>query len=71
MKMKPQTFMNSKIITPLLTDDKPELWIFGYGSLIWFPGFNYEISIKGSLAGYSRRFYQGNTTYRGTEEKVS
>ena len=46
------------------------LWVFGYGSLCWFPGFEFGDSVLGHIEGYSRRFWQGNTTHRGTEEKV-
>lgn len=47
------------------------VWIFGYGSLCWYPGFEYEKCITGYIRGYVRRFWQGNTTHRGTLEKVS
>lgn len=50
---------------------EPSLWIFGYGSLIWNPGFKFAESIKAKLPGYSRRFFQGNTNWRGTPELVS
>ncbi|KAI4499914.1 hypothetical protein M0802_004784 [Mischocyttarus mexicanus] len=45
------------------------LWIFGYGSLCWNPGFEYCKSTTGFVKGYARRFWQGNTTHRGTTEK--
>ncbi|XP_032680455.1 putative glutathione-specific gamma-glutamylcyclotransferase 2 [Odontomachus brunneus] len=45
------------------------LWVFGYGSLCWYPGFSYSKSITGYIKGYKRRFWQGNTTHRGTVEK--
>ncbi|GBP28920.1 Glutathione-specific gamma-glutamylcyclotransferase 1 [Eumeta japonica] len=48
---------------------KEPLWIFGYGSLCWNPGFQYEESLTGYIRGFSRRFWQGNTTHRGTETK--
>lgn len=49
---------------------KPEfIWIFGYGSLCWNPGFEFLHSMTGYVKGYSRRFWQGNTTHRGTEAK--
>lgn len=47
------------------------LWVFGYGSLCWYPGFSYSKSITGYIKGFKRRFWQGNTTHRGTVEKVS
>lgn len=68
--MKSISLMNAYVAS-LLQDDKPLIWIFGYGSLMWHPGFKYETMTKGCLEGYSRKFYQGNTTYRGTDELVS
>ncbi|XP_067617067.1 glutathione-specific gamma-glutamylcyclotransferase 1 [Eurosta solidaginis] len=47
----------------------PHCWIFGYGSLCWYPGFEYSKCITGYIKGYVRRFWQGNTTHRGTDEK--
>lgn len=47
-----------------------ELWVFAYGSLCWKPGFNFQKAVVGYVQGYSRKFWQGNTTHRGTQEKV-
>jgi len=41
------------------------LAVFGYGSLIWHPGFQYAKKESGSINGYERRFWQGNVTHRG------
>ncbi|KAJ7562138.1 hypothetical protein O6H91_03G056000 [Diphasiastrum complanatum] len=44
------------------------LWIFGYGSLVWKAGFEYEEQIVGFIRDYRRVFYQGNTDHRGSPE---
>jgi len=64
-------FVSSLLRSLVKSEDsqKPSIWIFGYGSLIWNPGFEYEHQMKARLRGYSRRFYQGNTTYRGTVDQ--
>ena len=51
-------------------DHSNSLWVFGYGSLCWRPGFEFGDSVIGHIQGFSRKFWQGNTTHRGTPEKV-
>jgi hypothetical protein len=35
------------------------LWVFGYGSLVWKAGFEYDKRIIGYIKGYRRVFHQG------------
>ena len=42
-----------------------KVWIFGYGSLIWNPGFAFEQRQGGYIRGWARRFYQGSPDHRG------
>lgn len=43
-------------------------WVFGYGSLLWDPGFHPAETAKARLAGFARSFCLRSTRYRGTED---
>lgn len=45
-----------------------DLWVFGYGSLMWNPGFSFAAKAKAVLPGYVRRFCLDSITYRGTPD---
>lgn len=48
------------------TDD---FWVFGYGSLMWRPGFAYRAALPARLAGYHRAFCIYSQHYRGTPDR--
>ena len=50
----------------LQKEKRADVWIFGYGSLIWNPGFTFKKRQVGFIQGWSRRFYQGSIDHRGT-----
>lgn len=43
------------------------MWVFGYGSLIWNPGFAFDAREIARLDGYSRSFCMRSIHHRGTE----
>lgn len=43
------------------------LWVFGYGSLMWNPGFAYEDRVLATLPGYARTFCMRSIHHRGTD----
>jgi len=45
-----------------------ELWVFGYGSLIWNPGFPVAERHIARLTGYRRSFCMRSIHYRGTSD---
>lgn len=48
---------------------KGDLWIFGYGSLMWSPGFSFRQKAPGRVHGYHRALCILSTRYRGTRRK--
>ena len=44
------------------------MWVFGYGSLLWNPGFRYSRKEIARLDGYRRSFSMRSIHHRGTAE---
>jgi len=44
------------------------MWVFGYGSLLWNPGFDVAEQVKARLTGYARSFCMRSIHHRGTDE---
>lgn len=60
-------------LTPLCRGERPvpgeSYWVFGYGSLMWRPGFAFEEAHDAVLKGYSRSFCIYSFHHRGTPER--
>ncbi|MEL6889163.1 MAG: gamma-glutamylcyclotransferase [Pseudomonadota bacterium] len=44
-----------------------EMWVFGYGSLLWNPGFDVAETVRATLGGYHRSFCMRSIHHRGSE----
>ena len=45
-----------------------DFWVFGYGSLIWRPGFAHVETRRATLYGYRRALCVRSFVHRGTPE---
>lgn len=45
-----------------------DLWVFGYGSLMWRPGFDHKGIVEAQLFGYHRAFCVTSVVHRGTRD---
>ncbi|MGL4975306.1 MAG: gamma-glutamylcyclotransferase [Bosea sp. (in: a-proteobacteria)] len=48
---------------------RDDLWVFGYGSLMWNPGFPFEARAMAHLHGYHRSLCVFSHFHRGTPER--
>lgn len=49
-------------------DRQRPLWVFGYGSLVWKPEFEFEAREPARIRGYHRRLCLRSVLYRGTHD---
>jgi glutathione-specific gamma-glutamylcyclotransferase len=49
--------------------DMGEFWVFGYGSLMWRPGFEHAEQMRAKISGYRRSLCIVSQVHRGTPEK--
>jgi len=52
-----------------MASEPSSFWVFGYGSLIWRPGFVFERAERALLRGVHRRLCIYSHLHRGTEDR--
>ncbi|MCK8781221.1 gamma-glutamylcyclotransferase [Rhizobium sp. NTR19] len=61
--------MVASILDDGLASDMNEFWVFGYGSLMWNPGFAFEERAHARAFGFRRSLCVRSYVHRGTPEQ--
>jgi glutathione-specific gamma-glutamylcyclotransferase len=56
-------------VRAVLAWDMDEFWVFGYGSLMWNPGFQFQVRMGARAFGYRRSLCIRSFVHRGTPER--
>lgn len=54
--------------SPIMDDFENGFWVFGYGSLLWNPEFDFIDHAPATLTGYARSFCMWSIHHRGSVE---
>lgn len=57
------------VVPPSISSDPGDLWVFGYGSLMWRPGFRHAERMPALLHGAHRALCVYSVRHRGTPEQ--
>jgi cation transport protein ChaC len=67
-RLSPHDLAQSLATTLAHWDGREPLWVFGYGSLIWNPEFEFDRRVPARVYGYHRKLCLRSVRNRGTPE---